>query len=285
MLREGKQMKFSFVILNYNTFNETKKCIENINKLKNDFATVIIIIIDNCSTDDSLSKLLNKYSNTDNIEIISMEYNVGFAKGNNIGYTVAKYKYNSDYIVILNSDVYIQSLDFLTQVHQLYVSNHYDILGPKISDLIGNDQNPIEYVHDSVNKINKTLILNLFRYIYYFLNFYKNKVSKIRKTDLSDEVDVPLHGSCLIYSNNYTKHNEFAFYPDTFLYGEEDFLFYLSKKKDRKLLYSPSIHVIHAEDAASNSINRNIKEKKLFVLKNSTSSLKKLKKLIKNMEE
>ncbi|RRQ78991.1 glycosyl transferase, partial [Enterococcus faecium] len=43
------------------------------------------------------------------------------------------------------------------------------------------------------------------------------------------------------------------------------------------------INVVHAEDASSNSVSKNIREKKLFILKNSTNSLKKLKKLIKSM--
>lgn len=278
-------MNYSFIILNYNTFDETRKCINHIKKIDDVQNKLNIIVIDNSSSDNSLEKLFEEYSNDKMVEIISMEYNVGFAKGNNLGYTIAKYKYNSDYIIILNSDVYIQSLNFINQINQLYLKYSYDILGPKISNLDGCDQNPIEYVHDSSRKINNTLILNLFRFIYYFSNLYKEKDTTEKKTAAIDMVNVPLHGSCLIYSRKYIKQQEFAFYPDTFLYGEEDFLFYLAKRKKWKLLYSPTIDVVHAEDASSNSVSKNIREKKLFILKNSTDSLKKLKSLIKSMED
>ncbi|RXW54001.1 glycosyltransferase, partial [Enterococcus faecium] len=88
-------MNYSFIILNYNTFDETRKCINHIKKIDNAQNKLNIIVIDNSSSDNSLEKLFEEYSNDNMVEIISMEYNVGFAKGNNLGYTIAKYKYNS----------------------------------------------------------------------------------------------------------------------------------------------------------------------------------------------
>ncbi len=159
------------------------------------------------------------------VEIISMEYNVGFAKGNNLGYTIAKYKYNSDYIIILNSDVYIQSLNFINQINQLYIKYSYDILGPKISNLDGCDQNPIEYVHDSSRKINNTLILNLIRFLYYFSNLYKEKDKTEKKTVAIDMVNVPLHGSCLIYSRNILNNRSLHFIQIRFYTEKKIFYF------------------------------------------------------------
>lgn len=274
-------MKYTFVILNFNTFYDTKKCIDSINSLNDQGMDCRIVIVDNKSNDDSLEKLNQLYRYNTKVDIVPSEYNVGFAKGNNLGYSFAKFKNSPDFIIILNSDVFIEDENFLLGVSKLFETFQFDILGPRIVTLNNLDQNPVEYIHDSVSKINKTLFKNFFRRFYY--NFFKTKEKfSIRKNIEKDEVEgVPLHGSCLIYSKSYINRFEYAFFPETFLYGEEDFLFYLSKLNEVKLIYSPKIVVRHAEDASSNTISKNSREKKLFVLKNSTESLKKLKKIMK----
>jgi GT2 family glycosyltransferase len=105
-------MKLGIIILNWNNFTETKKCINSILDAKID-KTIIdyeIFLIDNNSADMSGSKLqeyfLKKvsYYNTGN--------NKGYTGGNNFGIQKAIEK-DCDYILILNNDLYIENFKFM----------------------------------------------------------------------------------------------------------------------------------------------------------------------------
>jgi GT2 family glycosyltransferase len=89
-------MEISIVIINYNTFDFTCKCIESI--LKYTYSIVYeIILIDNASTEIEPNEFKKLFSD---IILIKSDQNVGFSKGNNLGISVAK----GEFILLLNSD-------------------------------------------------------------------------------------------------------------------------------------------------------------------------------------
>lgn len=92
-------MSVACIILNYNSYVETKKLIEKV-KLFGVFR--YIIIVDNKSNDDSYIKLL-KYQNT-KIHVIQADKNGGFGYGNNFGVIYAK-SLGAHYALIANPDV------------------------------------------------------------------------------------------------------------------------------------------------------------------------------------
>ena len=81
---------FSFVILHYISITDTIECIESI--LKNiNYLKYYIIVVDNGSKNNSGNILKEKYKNNSNVKVILNENNLGFARGNNVGYKLAKY--------------------------------------------------------------------------------------------------------------------------------------------------------------------------------------------------
>ncbi len=88
------------VVVNYNDAETVAKYIHNIESYK---CFEKIIIVDNCSTDNSFG-ILSKYS-SDRIDIIQSEKNGGYGYGNNYGIKYAIEKYSSEYILISNPDV------------------------------------------------------------------------------------------------------------------------------------------------------------------------------------
>lgn len=90
----------SAVILNYNDFETTIKFVESIKEYK---VLDHIIVVDNCSSDDSYQQLLQLISNK--IDVISTAKNGGYGYGNNAGIRYAYEKYQSEYILISNPDV------------------------------------------------------------------------------------------------------------------------------------------------------------------------------------
>lgn len=92
----NKIMKFSIIIINYNTKAITKDCIESI--FVNCSGDYEVILVDNNSDDGSVAYLHKLFK--DKIKLIENETNLGFAKANNIGAKEAE----GDYLFFLNSD-------------------------------------------------------------------------------------------------------------------------------------------------------------------------------------
>lgn len=92
-------IKVSINILNYNTFEKSKVCIDSCLKQKG--VEYQVLLIDNNSTDDSLERLKALYG--DRIKYLENDDNYGFAKGNNIGVQYCL-EQGIKYSFLLNSD-------------------------------------------------------------------------------------------------------------------------------------------------------------------------------------
>ena len=84
------------------TYNGSKWIEKCINSLLHSVYPIDIIVIDNCSTDDSV-ELLKQFPQ---IHLIQSQENLGFGKANNIGIDYAL-KNKADYVFLLNQDTWI----------------------------------------------------------------------------------------------------------------------------------------------------------------------------------
>ncbi len=84
------------VILNWNGKHYLQQFLPFV--LKTAYSNFKVVVVDNASTDDSVNILKELFPS---VEIILLEQNFGFAKG----YNEALKKVESDYYVLLNSDV------------------------------------------------------------------------------------------------------------------------------------------------------------------------------------
>jgi len=89
-------MQVSIIIVNFNTFELTSKCIQSIYDKIEDLAFEIILV-DNASHECDPEKFKENFPE---INLIKSVQNLGFAKGNNLGIAQAK----GEYILLLNSD-------------------------------------------------------------------------------------------------------------------------------------------------------------------------------------
>ena len=96
---------FLIILLNYNNWQDTCECIDSLKR--NNVKDTSILVIENCSTDESFEKLNNAFPG---IKILRMNSNLGFTGGNNIGIRYAlDNKYN--YAILLNNDTILESPD------------------------------------------------------------------------------------------------------------------------------------------------------------------------------
>lgn len=262
----------AFVILHYNTIVDTEKCISSIEQ-SNEEGTFQIVVVDNNSPNGSGKLLLDMFFQKSYIHIILNEHNLGFAKGNNIGYSYAKNVLHADFIVLLNSDVIINQNHFYERVLTEYNINKFAVLGPKIITATGDENsNPGSTVLPKIKELRiyilKIRVLILLNYLHLDRK-YKDFKSKIKRTPPPNvnnrirAVNVLLHGCCWIFSPLFI--SKFDGINDrTFLYREEELLFLLIKNENLISVYSPFLEVIHNEHSSTNSISLGSYRKERF---------------------
>ena len=281
-------MNICYVILHYKNIKETIKCVRSLFETASSNSK--IIIVDNGSNDGSGTKLQSLFGEDSRCKIILLDTNVGFSKGNNVGYIYAKKYLDPDYIVVTNNDVVFNQCDFEKKINDIYLRTKFDVLGPDV--YIPNNkehQSPIFLRGITSEELEKELE----EYRYYQsnpeqfkkrlkLHFLKNRIcsqslllrrlySKIRGKEYIDYRreynDVVLQGCCLIVSRQFVEKEEKMFDPEPFLYCEETLLYYRCKKKQYTMIYSPEIKIKHEESASFKNATKNTEERLKFMLK------------------
>lgn len=132
--------KNGVVVLNYKKYQETIECVLSL--LNQDYP-LEIVIVDNCSENDSVDILRQKFSLFTNISLIESSENVGYARGNNLG---IKYltKKGINNIIICNSDVRFTSKNIVSEMLQ-YNNDNVGIITPIIRNLDGSIEMRAQY--------------------------------------------------------------------------------------------------------------------------------------------
>ncbi len=255
---------FCFVILHYNTIDETINCINSIkNKVR---GKKKIIIVDNCSPNNSGIKLKEKYKDDNEISVIINKENLGFAKGNNVGFKYSL-KFDPDYICILNNDVELVNDNFDDLVEKCYEEENFAVLSPDIFSTFSKvHQSPKRlksYSYDEILKLkkkynfrknSKLLIpikckLKEFKKLKKILQFFKFKSKNI---DYNKKYyNIPVHGACIIFSKDFIKVKPNGLFDKTFMYFECEILDYECHKFNLKTVYNPDIKVLHHHSISS----------------------------------
>ena len=114
--------EISFIVLNYNGFAETSKLVQLMTTWDQSKLDFHIVIVDNCSSDDSFERLKSAFHQIEYIDVIQSERNGGYSYGNNYGSKYAIEKYNSEYIAISNPDVEIEQ-DMIIKLLETFREN------------------------------------------------------------------------------------------------------------------------------------------------------------------
>ncbi len=127
----NKKPKVSIIILTWNAYKMTSQQLVDVARLDTNGMNVETIIVDNGSTDDTISKLTEYKLPNMGYKFIETGKNLGFAGGNNVGMKDA-IKRGADYIILMNNDL-ILSKDILTKMVSLAESdNSIGTIAPKM---------------------------------------------------------------------------------------------------------------------------------------------------------
>lgn len=247
-------MSNGIVVLNYLNNVVTKNTIDLLLKQK-DIQKFSIVIVDNGSNNGSIEFFENSFGDVNQITILSVDVNLGYAKGNDLGIRYLR-RQGIDNILIMNSDI---SFSDDTGIISLFqdIPSGVGVIGPNIIGENGRPSNPI-YLSVSFKS-------TLIRYIY---NIFGDLVPEQIKTKVksktnitfenidvvskvsSRESDFFLHGSAFVLTSKYFEVIP-ELYPKTFLYYEAQIVKILSKKFSIKHYFKADVTMKHLEDQSS----------------------------------
>lgn len=290
--------RICFVILHYLSFEATRDCIDSIHNTfaqSSDFP-YHIVVVDNASPNDSYSQLSQHCNDYTDVTLLQAPENLGFAKGNNLGYQYALKTLHADFVIMTNNDTEFHQADFFKVMLDSYEQHHCALIGPDILNINGYHQNPYrphlltdqELSRWMRNRRLWLLFLNVDKYLHltehigFFRNFYNKRAAAGRPLDnwQTAQHDVVLQGACILLTPLFTAtFNDYAFYPGTFMYCEEDILAFLCNKKGLGIYYTPDLQIIHKESVSTSLSRQTLREKDLFLTRNMLASLKIFQKL------
>ena len=258
--------KFGFVVLHYLVYDMTVESVDNLLQRFKSY-NIEIVVVDNASGNGSGKLLAVKYREDKSVTVLLNKNNDGFARGNNLGYRYLVEQKKPDFIIVMNNDVLIEQDHFLSLIESTYIKEKFAVLGPDIyCPAKDKHQNPAHFHGFSIEEV-KALYGQIDGYskhpvYYYYKHATLGKVKRkilgfphVKTTTGWDEpmTNVVLHGACYIFSPDFISERKCCFNPGTFLYMEEDILYYECMRDGLKTVYNPDLKVKHLEDVSTNA--------------------------------
>ena len=237
------------VVVNYNDYKNTISFVKSVV----DYSVIgHIVIVDNCSTDESFSEL--KKITSDKVSLVKNDFNKGYGSGINLGSMFLIDNYSVSNIIVSNTDIIINNEDDLVKMLS-YLKNDVVFVGPVVLENGGVNRGwKIPGVWDDV-------LLNIpiiHRWLRKKLLFYKDDLYKNSTTD------VEVLSGCFFIVRADALVNVNYFDENIFLYYEENVIASKFKSAGYKALVVNDVNVIHNHSVTiDNSLNRIKKYKEL----------------------
>ncbi|MBI4036079.1 glycosyltransferase family 2 protein [Candidatus Daviesbacteria bacterium] len=239
-------MDLTVIILSYNTKEITAKCLDKLKiakeycqkKLKNN---IKVIVLDNASTDGSAQFIKANYRF---VKTIVSPTNLGFSKGNNF---VMK-ETQTPYILLLNSDVYLEENSLYKAVAYFRVNLNCDVLGARLNYHTGNLQPSAGSLPNPVNIIFWILGLSLLPIIKKIVPAFHPKDTKYFSK--AHKVGWIMGAFFILKKKVYDK--TLGFDENIFMHMEEVEWCKRIWDKGYKIWYNPQVEVVHLHGASTN---------------------------------
>ncbi len=268
----------AFVVLHYRAVQATIQCVESILALDGDKR---VLIVDAASPYGTGAALARRYEAEPLVHVILSPENMGYARGNNLGIRAAWEELEPDFVVAVNNDVEIRQKDFILQLERIYAQRPFDLLGPDILSVFsGIHQNPkslhgctldsvrkkLAYVRRSQNPILLLLSSGEKNSPAIWRQVQRRRRAK-QHIDSSQPAEGPvLHGACVVFARPYLARHPEPFYPKTFMYYEMEILDWLCRREGSRVLYEPSLHILHYQHMATKMEFSSIVKHSKFVM-------------------
>lgn len=226
------EIDVSIIIVNYNSTELLKICINSIEKFTNSI-NYEIIVVDNSSMLGHVDELLKFH---DRIKLIKNDINRGFGAANNQGVEVA----NGKYILLLNNDTILfeNSIKKVFDFAESLDGN--EIIGCK---LLNEDKSVQKSVYDFPKLLN-VFTSNFFLYLLFPKSKYFNKYHLMNK-GISRITEVDVVTGAFIFMSRKSYEVLGGFDERFFFYMDDTDLCYRHKQNNGKVIYFPETSIIH----------------------------------------
>lgn len=240
------------IIVNYRTGELVTQCLESLKSTLGQ--NIKVIVVDNCSGDNSAEVIGTWVSQNDNAYLLCSEKNTGFSGGNNLAIEYAKKQgFNADYVWLLNPDTVVRENALQELVSFMQANPKVGIAGSRLEDLDGTAQCSAFRFHTILSELDNGLKLGL--------------ISKLlQKWQVALPIpDAPVHvdwvagASMLIRQQLFTDIGLFD--DDYFLYFEETDFCLQAQKAGWSCWYVPASHVVHFA-GSSTGVTHNTKKRR-----------------------
>lgn len=211
------------VTINYNNLHDTECCIESLAKHSPE---AFVVVVDNASTKGDIDSIV-RYA-PDNIKVLKLKKNLGFGRGNNAGIKWTFANLECKYVLILNNDTQID--DDVIGSMEAFMDTHpeYSACSPRI--VYAHDTDLIWYGGGELKwGTNGAISWNI------------NK----RYDDSVAPQEVTFITGCVMMIRRETLERIGGFDPRYFMYAEDIELCGRLQKNHDKLVYLPSMVVLH----------------------------------------
>lgn len=244
-------LKTGIIILNYNDVSTTLGLVSKIGKYK---SLNYIVVVDNCSTDDSYTKLCTLKS--EKTHVIKSDKNGGYSYGNNCGIKYLISSFKVDIIFIANPDVEFDEIVVLELVN-LFEKTDYAMLSGIMLDSNGIIKiGPLwkipSYFDDVIN-------------CFLVLSYIKQKRSLILSDYLKDNIiDVDLLPGSFFAIRSSIIESIGYFDEGTFLYCEERILARKLKDEGYKTGLVTNVEYFHLHGSSIEKTYKSIQTRKML---------------------
>ncbi|WP_313808323.1 glycosyltransferase family 2 protein [Flavobacterium sp.] len=226
-------MQLSVIILNYNVRYFLEQCVLSVQKALENIDSEIIVV-DNCSADDSCEMMKSRFPN---VKLIENKANLGFPKGNNLGVAEAK----GEYTCILNPDTVVAEDTFEKVLHFAKSKPDLGIVGCKLIDGTGN------FLPESKRGVPTpwvafTKIFGLYK-IFPKSSFFNKYYAQHLSENQTGKVDILVGAFMVMQRELYLEVGGFD--ENCFMYSDDIDLSYLVLKSGKSNYYFHETSVIH----------------------------------------
>ncbi|MXO06016.1 glycosyltransferase family 2 protein [Flavobacterium sp. HBTb2-11-1] len=223
-----KDKRVGVVIVTFNGMKWIEKCLAS---LMDSTIPLSIIVVDNNSTDDTVSFIKNNFNN---VLLFEQTKNLGFGKANNLGISYAL-RQNVDFVFLLNQDAWIERDTILNLIVAYQKEPQYGIVSPMHLNGRGD---ALDYKFSLY--INPSRCKNIYSDIY-----LKSIKTTIYEADFVNAAAWLISRECIEKVG--------GFNPSFFHYGEDDNYIQRIKFHSFKLGVLPTSTIFHDRDTALHS--------------------------------
>jgi len=238
----------SIVIVNFNGRELLKQCLLTLSKT--DYSNYEIVVVDNASTDGSLTEIKRSFGSDSRIKLVENSENVGHAEGCNIGAQMTKGRY----LVFLDSDTEFNAENWLWELVKVMESD--ETVGLAQAKLVlAEDKRCLDYVCVAVDALG---------------TWAANYGSKEERLKENFEILAASAGCCIVRREVFNQVGGFD--ADYFIYDDDTDLSLRARLLGYRILFVPSALVIHRggvlRGITSSTLYHSAKNRMRTVLKN-----------------